>query len=473
MKENDDTNYGEINIMSLIERYESMRQNNHSCYFDVEDFESIVSYYLYNDDAEKAREAIDCGMYFHPNSLELKLRLIEVEIEEEQLQNALELIEEVKNFAYSYKAEIAVLEARILLLQQKVSDAVDLLDNLLKSPVSASDIDLQAVVNSLLNMSEHAHAARYLEFMSKHQDSVGNVLLDLAYCYERLDDTQKAIATYERYLDNNPFSTLAWYELAKMYEKEDQYDDAIKSYDFVLTLDPSYIDAYYGKTDIQISTGQYEQAVKTLECLLDEYPNNIRATYTLGECYEKLGRIEDALRCYLLTIKNDDAYAEAYYSAAFIFKEQGKYYECVLFLKKAASLEPQNGEYFYGLGKTLMELSHPEEAINAFESALENDKYDFESWLLLAELHAVTDFDKALSVLEEASAFLYDIPEISYRIAALYFLTANIEKCVEHFERGILLDEEKASDFFDLCPAAQHDERIMTIYINSKTKKSI
>ena len=473
MKDNDDTNYGEINIMSLIERYEAMRQNSHSCYFDAEDFESIVSYYLFNDDVEKARGAVNDGMYFHPNSLELKLRLIEVEIEDEQPENALNLVGEVKNFAYSYKAEITMLEARILLSQQKVDEAIHLLDSLLKNDVNANDIDLQAVVNKLLNMSEHVYAARYLEFMSKHQDNVGSLLLDLAYCYERLDDTQKAIATYERYLDDNPFSTLAWYELAKMYEKDSQYDNAIKAYDFVTTIDPTYAEAYYGKTEIQISNGLYQQAIKTLENILDEYPNSVKATYILGECYEKLDRIEDALRCYLLAIKNDETYAEAYYAAAFIFKEQGKYYECVLFLKKAASLEPENGEYFYGLGKTLMELHQPEEAIQAFESALENDKYDFESWLLLAELHAVSDFNKALSTLEEASAFLYDIPEISYRIAALYFLTDNIDKCAEHFERGILLDAEKASDFFNLCPTARHDERIMTIYINSKTKNSI
>ncbi len=473
MKDNEDNNYGEINITSLIERYEAMRQDSHSCYFDVEDFESIVSYYLYNDDAEKAREAVNDGMYFHPNSLELKLRLIEIEIEAEHTENALDLIEEVKRFAYSYKAEITVLEARILLSQQKVSEAVSLLDNLLKVYVGENEIDLQAAIGSLMNMSEHAHAARYLEFMSKQQGNAGNVLLDLAYCYERLDDTHKALATYERYLDENPFSTLAWYELAKMYERDSQSDNAIKAYDFVLTIDPNYIEAYYGKAEIQVNNGEYEQATKTLEGLLDEYPNNIRATYTLGECYEKLDRLEDALRCYLLAIKNDESYAEAYYSAAFLFKEQGKYYECVMFLKKATSLEPENGEYFYGLGKVLMELGQPEEAIQAFKNALENDKYDFESWLLLAELYAVDDFDKALAVLEEASAFLYDIPEISYRIAALYFLTDNIDKCAEHFERGILLDAEKASDFFDLCPTARHDERIMTIYINSKTRNSI
>ena len=120
-----------------------------------------------------------------------------------------------------------------------------------------------------------------------------------------------------------------------------------------------------------------------------------------------------------------------------------------------------------------MELNQPEEAISAFETALENDKYDFESWLLLAELHAVTDFSRALSLLHEASAYLYDIPEIAYRIAALCFLTSDINKCLEYFERGILLDAEKASDFFDICPAARYDERIMTIYLNSKTKNVI
>lgn len=471
--EGDDTNYDEIDITSLIERYEAMRENSQACYFDVEDFESIVSYYLFNSSIDKAREAVADGMYFHPNSLELKLKLLEVEIEDEQVRNAIDLLQEVKEIAYSYRAEVCIYEARVLLLQQKAKKAVALVDGLLATNINAKDLDLQPIIHDLMSISEYEHAARYIEFMRQRQDTSLHLLLDLAYCYERLDSIPKAIATYESYLDENTFSTLAWYELAKMYEKASQDDNAIKAYDFVLTIDPSHVDAYYGKADIQLAEGEYEQAIKTLNSLLDEHPTNVRATYTIGECHEKLGALDKALRYYLLAIENDDKCAEAYYSAAFIFKEQGECLECISFLKKATGLEPQNGEYFYGLGKVLMELGRSEEATDAFKKALENDKYDFESWLLLAELYAATDFTKALTILEEAAVYLYDIPEISYRIAALYFLVSDIDKCVEYFERGILMDAEKAVEFFDVCSAAQYDERIMTIYINSKAKNSI
>ncbi|MDR0660995.1 MAG: tetratricopeptide repeat protein [Prevotellaceae bacterium] len=465
--------YGEIDITSLIERYEKMHQDGQLCYFDVEDFESIISYYLYKNSTERARIAIDDGMHLHPSSLELKLKLIEVEVEDECWQNALSLIGEIKSYAFSFKAEIAVLEARAMLLQQNVDEAIATIDHLIETHLNVKDIDLQTFAGDLLNVSEYAHAARYLEFMRKHYGNIGNLLLDLAYCYERLDDRERAIKIYQKYLDENPFSTLAWFELAKLYEQDRQYGNAIQAYDFVLTIDSAYFDAYCAKADLQIAEGEHIKAIETLQSLLDEDINNTRALYVIGECYEKLGSLNDALKSYLQLIEYNDIYADAYYAAAFVLKDLGRIQECMSFLKKATVLEPTSSEYFYGLGKVMMEYGQYNEAINAFKGALENDKYDFESWLLLAELYASMDFGKALSLLEQASDYLYDIPEISYRIAALYFLTAEMDKCVEHFERAVLLDAEKADGFFDICPAARHDERIMTVYINNKIKNSI
>lgn len=466
--------YGEISIMSLIERYEKMSQDGQLYYLDVEDFESIVSYYLYNNSLDKAQRAINDGMHLHPTSLELKLKLIEVEIKDECWQDALDLIDEVRDIAFSYKAEICMYEARVLLMQQhRVDDVVFMLDDMLTNHINAKDIDLQPIISDFLHLSEYIHAAKYIKLACKYQPGANHLLLDLAYCYDRLEDVKNAIIAYERYLDENPFSALAWFELAKMYERDKQYSNAINAYDFVLTIDPNYTDAYFGKSDLQIAEGWYEQAIKTLKRLLEEDSNNIRANYTLGECYEKQYRLDEALHCYLSIIEYNDAYTDAYYSAAFVLKDMGRVDECIALLKKATYLEPVNNEYYYGLGKVLMEQGQFIEAVEAFENAINNDKYDFESWLLLAELYASTDFDKALSILEDASAYVYDIPEVSYRMAALYFLTSNIDKCVEHFERGVLLDAEKASGFFDLCPTARHEERIMTIYINSKIKNSI
>lgn len=473
MRDNDEIENDEIRIASLVERYEEMRQNGHFSYFDVEDFEAIVSHYLYNAKVENARKAIDDGMHCHPYSLELKLKLIEVEIEDGNWQCSSDLISEAKAFAVNGNVELCLLEVRALLLQSKVREAVALLDGLLENHYTPEDIDLHQVVGDLINISEYEHAISYLKFACKYQNSNESLLLDLAFCYERIDSTDKAIATYERYLDENPFSTFAWFELAKLYEQNRVYEDAVQAYDFVLTLDPVFADGYYAKADMQIAEGFYDDAIKTLSSLLEEASNETRASYMVGECYEKLGQLENALSTYLSVLEYDDKYTDAYYAAAFVLKDLGEIDRCIAFLKKATILDPDNCEYHYGFGKVMMEYGNRSDAIKAFENALEIDRYDFESWLLLAELYSTADFGKALSVLEEASVFLYDIPEISFRIAALYFLTSNIDKCLEYFERGVLLDVDKVGNFFDICPAARFDERIMTIYINSKIKNSI
>ena len=68
----------------LAKKFEEMIENNEELYFDTEEYEDIIIYYLEMGDISYAELATKYALKLHPNSLEIKVKLLEVLLELEQ-----------------------------------------------------------------------------------------------------------------------------------------------------------------------------------------------------------------------------------------------------------------------------------------------------------------------------------------------------------------------------------------------------
>lgn len=80
----------------LVEKFEKMVENNEEFYFETEEFEEIIIYYLEIGDISYAEMATNYALKIHPNSIELKTKKFEVLLELENYTQAKELMEELK-----------------------------------------------------------------------------------------------------------------------------------------------------------------------------------------------------------------------------------------------------------------------------------------------------------------------------------------------------------------------------------------
>lgn len=69
----------------LAKRFEEMLDNNDEYYFDSEELEEIIIHYLELGDIEFAELASQYAMLLHPNSTELKIKVLEVLLELENI----------------------------------------------------------------------------------------------------------------------------------------------------------------------------------------------------------------------------------------------------------------------------------------------------------------------------------------------------------------------------------------------------
>jgi hypothetical protein len=76
-----------------------MMENNDEFYFDTEELEDIIVYYLELGDFNYADMAVNYGLKLHPNSLDIKIKKLEI-LEWEEYNTAKELIRRTERFFY-------------------------------------------------------------------------------------------------------------------------------------------------------------------------------------------------------------------------------------------------------------------------------------------------------------------------------------------------------------------------------------
>lgn len=89
--------------------------------------------------------------------------------------------------------------------------------------------------------------------------------------YERTMDFEKALEAYNKAIDFNPNSLLAYYSRGFLYEKKlGKYEKAIEGLNKVIALDPNYAIAYNNRGLLYEKLGDNQKAISDLReaCLL-------------------------------------------------------------------------------------------------------------------------------------------------------------------------------------------------------------
>src|SRR5690606_17672070 len=186
-----------------ISKFESMLKTDDVYFFDSEDFEEIIHYYLNNGKISLGKKAIQIGLEQHPNSLELKLLQVEVLAFEDKFEAAEKLLDEIQNIDANNE-EIYIQRANIQSKQDNHQAAISLLLEALH--LTDDTFDIHSLLGmEYLFMDDHERAK--LSFMKcvEFDESDYSSLYNVVYCFEFLEDFDGAIHYLNDYLERNPY----------------------------------------------------------------------------------------------------------------------------------------------------------------------------------------------------------------------------------------------------------------------------
>ena len=93
MSENKEQVFENEEFEILLRKYEDMRSGVQSIFFDVDEFEQIIDYFLDDFQYDEAKEAANLGEKQHPSSVEIKYKFVHIFIEQGNAKKALALLE--------------------------------------------------------------------------------------------------------------------------------------------------------------------------------------------------------------------------------------------------------------------------------------------------------------------------------------------------------------------------------------------
>ncbi len=447
MSEKNEPVFENEEFLLLLQKYEKMRSNDNSTFFDVEEFEQIIDYYLDEFLYDDASRAAELGSIQHPASVEIKYKVVHIYLEQGMGKPALEMLGKIPKWEHS-NPEYYYLKGTALCLNGKIHDAEKNFDEGLSL---SSEDPFEALLNISIafeNARQYNLAIKYLERAHLENPEFLSVIYDLGYFYERLDNFNKSVDYYQKYLDLDPFSENVWYNLGVAYFKLEQPELALKAYDYSIAINPDYASAYFNKANTYGSMEKYDKAVEVISEFIEIEPENSQALNFLGDCYEQLENYEKALEVYKKVIALDNTDSEGWFGAGMVQYQLNKYEEAAIYLLKALEFDPQNTDYWINLGYIYEESDRGAEAVKCYKQVIKIDKTDYDAWVSLTSLLLdQLDLTNALAALREAYTQFPEDEKISLNLAICHFLSGKKDLGLKFLEIAMRKAPHLVSDF--------------------------
>src|SRR5690554_3989703 len=277
----------EIDISSLVQKYEEMQALGKNIYFDADEFTLLAEYYSSGGDHEKAELLVEEGLKMHPGSSDLMLAKAKLLIFSTRYAEALDYLKFTSDDA---DLDQPLLKIEALLHLGRFDEAQTLTNKVLVRELPDDDFyyfitELGFLLNDV-DMFDRAIA--YLEESMKIKKSNADVIVDLAYAYEMKGDMPKAIEYNDMLLDIDPYSFDAWVNIGKLYSMNDQHDKAIDAFDFALTIREDDMSAMKMKALSLYLNDNVEESVKLFRKCLSLSPNDESVYDSLLDAYAAL-----------------------------------------------------------------------------------------------------------------------------------------------------------------------------------------
>lgn len=435
-----------------LTKFESMLKTNHVLFFDSEEFENIIHYYLDLGKLALAKKAIKLGLDQHPTSTNLKLFKVEVYVFENKLEQADVILNELYNLE-PHNEEIYIQKANILSKRDQHLDAI----NLLKKAIELSQDDA-ADLYSLIGMEylflDKFEDAKYhfIKCLEADLDDY-SALYNMVYCFEFLEQYEDAIEYLNIYLDKNPYSEVAWHQLGKQYFSLKRYKKAIAAYDFAIISDDTFVGAYIEKGKVLEKLKRFEEAIESYSTSLTLDDPTSFALLRIGHCYEKLGNKELAVQHFYKTVHEDPLLDKGWVAITKFYSKQGNYQKALYYINKAINIDSENVKYWKLYAQINHRLNHLEEAERGFKRTLELGNYELNTWLTRCDiLIKIGETEAAIYNLLQALEFYPENAEIEYRLAGLYHVGNEQEKASFHLKNGLIYNPDYIFIIEELFP---------------------
>ncbi|MFA5650515.1 MAG: tetratricopeptide repeat protein [Proteiniphilum sp.] len=285
----------ELDITSLVEKYEHTRSLGKKMYFDADEFAALADYYNTGGDNEEAELLIDEGLKMHPGSPELMLMKVKMLVYAEQYEDALDFTRWISDEG---DLDLPLLKIESLLHLDRTDEAHQLIDQMQENDMNEEDYYFFITeVGYLLNdVDQFDRAILLLEESMKTNPLNTDAIVDLAYAHEMKGNFEKAIEYNNQLLDIDPYSYDGWVNIGKLYSMNEQHEKAVDAFDFALTVNEDDTSVLKMKALSLFLNDNLAESIAIFEECLQRSPNDETVYDSLLEAYATMEQYDEMMK---------------------------------------------------------------------------------------------------------------------------------------------------------------------------------
>lgn len=445
-----------------LKRFEKMLRTNANYFFDSAEFERIIKHYIDSGKINLANKAIALGLQQHPTTSGLRILKAELLIIEEKFSEALRLLNEVEALEPTNE-EVFIQKALLLSKKEKHQEAIQLLKKALEFSEEEEDsIDILSLIGmEYLFVEDFGRALLYFKNCLEIDNNDFTNLYNIIYCYDMLDKGEQAVTFLKKYIDNEPFSEVAWHQLGRQYYTLEKYNESLEAFDYALLIDDKFIGAYLEKAQVLEEVGRYREAIENYLITTELDDPSAFAFFRIGKNFEKLKNSNAASEYYLKANEQDPFLDKPLIALANLYFEKEEYKKTLFYLNMLIEIDDENPEYWRLYALSNLKISFFEEAAKSFQKCIDLGSNTLEIYMELVDTYYyIGDFKEAIRILLEAEIYYHNYADIEFRLSGLYFLIKSTTLGEQYLIRALRLDARKYILFQSLFPVLHNSRTI-------------
>ena len=377
-------------------------------------------------------EAIEClekALNYSPNDLEIKMALIEALIQGGREDDADFLLKEMVEEAGGDNAKAKIYQLQSEILEQKG--------------------DFEKMFFTLKK------ALKYGKF-----DDSTSLLNKVWFAVEMAGLHEESVEFHLAFIDEDPYSFLAWFNLGQAYFCLEQYKEAAEAFEYVNIIKKDFDLGYKDGAEAFLMLRNYEKA---LDCLTEylEVADPDSEIYTkLGICHEHLKEIETAKIFYEKAIKLNPCNSLALFRLGECSVVMEDWETAISYYNQAIEMDCGKEEYLAALAEAYFKNKNILQAKEFFQRATEMAPELSQYWAKYALfLMALGDGEEAASILDEARIHAGGTELLYCKVACLFTMSKReeaLQTLTEALEENVSLLES----LFTFSPDLEEDNEV-------------
>lgn len=263
-------------VRELVLAFENMRNMEVQRFFDVDQLEIVIDYYLEQMDMELLQHAVSFAEELYPANFAIRLRRAHLLCVQNDFKKALSVLNELQDIdpdntdvAYAMATVFSALEQPQRAIQCYLRASVD---NFELGMIYGN------IADEYVNMNDDTLAIEYYMKSLKESPTDDRSVENLFYAFNAKltngDDVGYVIDFYSQFVKDHPYSVKGWYYLGSAYESLGLWEKAVDAFEFVVAIDGQYVDAYVQIANCYQNLGAFEQSVSIIREAIDKNGKN-------------------------------------------------------------------------------------------------------------------------------------------------------------------------------------------------------